>query len=313
MLPDFLRDRVLPSTDPHEIRLRLIRDVMETADCDFGACYRTVKYPDETTLRVFGIQPVGGAVFDAVFAAAEGVAIMSYHGLESITSSKAFEVQRRGTMPAAFVERFWDPPRIRCCVGTNVLDDGGRHVAWIGGFRSLDRPEVPKRAVAQLNERRPAYQDMLVTAHRLEVADPDGATLVIAPDGRVLAASEHASAWLSTAGFDALLDAVARDDVRSTFFRSASVTMCRVDGEIGPALVVTIAPRALLRLPTVMTLSRARRRVAALAGLGLTVPEIAAELGRGAETVRTHLNAVYEGLGIACRAELATALSEMTG
>lgn len=313
MLPEFLRDRVLPSIEPHPIRRRLIDDLMEVAGCDFGACYRLVKHEGDPVVRVFGVQPVGNGVFCDRFSSAEGAPQMRYGDIQDITSTRGFEIQHRETMHPVLLEQCWDPAGICAAIGTNVQDDSGGHVAWFGGFWRDVGATSSRRAVARLSARLPAYRDLLVTALRLEVADPDGATLVIAHDGDILAASEHAAAWMATPGFDQLLDAVARDDIQLTHFRSASVTMTRVDGEIGPALVVTISPRALLRMPPLLTLSRARRRVAALAGLGLTVPEIAAELGRGAETVRTHLNAVYEGLGIACRAELATALSEMTG
>lgn len=61
--------------------------------------------------------------------------------------------------------------------------------------------------------------------------------------------------------------------------------------------------------PYVPTLSPTQHRVATLAANGLTVAEIALELGRSPATVRTHLGNIYARLGVSSRVELLQAMS----
>ena len=56
-------------------------------------------------------------------------------------------------------------------------------------------------------------------------------------------------------------------------------------------------------------LTEAQRQVAELAAGGATVREMAAELERSPHTIKTHLRAIYDRLGIGSRVELTRALS----
>ena len=71
--------------------------------------------------------------------------------------------------------------------------------------------------------------------------------------------------------------------------------------------VIALEPALPGEFPDVLVrLTPAQLNVASLAAAGATNNEIAAALGVGAETVRSHLSAVYEKLGVASRAELAS-------
>jgi DNA-binding CsgD family transcriptional regulator len=58
-------------------------------------------------------------------------------------------------------------------------------------------------------------------------------------------------------------------------------------------------------------LSPVQREVARLAARGATVAEIAQSIGRGSETVRSHLSAAYRRLGVSTRVDLARALASV--
>lgn len=63
----------------------------------------------------------------------------------------------------------------------------------------------------------------------------------------------------------------------------------------------------------VLLLTPAQRRVAERAAGGDSVEQVATHLGRGTETVRTHLRTAYRALGVSNRVELASALGTLPG
>lgn len=317
-LPEYLERRVLPSHDSREVKRALARDLLEATGADVASVYTIVRRVEEQVLRVFGMTVVGNhEEFERALMGCEGMAVGPISTLSSLTSVEQFEVQYREDMPLPLVEMLWDPSAVHGALGVNLLDDDGGHVAWIGAYRLGDSPRFDRRVPPQISLRREPYRDLLIAAHRMSQTELGAATMVMNERGEVLLASTQAEAWLAIAGFrEALMDDLgalqgARDESRYTHFRSASVTLTRVEGEIGRAYVVTVAPQSLMRMPEIMKLSRAQRVVAELAGLGMTVGEIAKELSRSPETVRFHLRTIYEQLGIASRAELVLALREV--
>ena len=86
-----------------------------------------------------------------------------------------------------------------------------------------------------------------------------------------------------------------RDRVTFTLMRSD-------DGE--EAFLATVTPMAGMLIPSAGRLSRTKRQIAAYAAAGCTIEEIANELERSPHTIKTHLKAIYEELGIGSRAEL---------
>lgn len=319
VLPDFLQRRVLPSHDTHEVKRALARDLLEIAGADVASVYTIVRREEEQLLRVFGMTVVGRHEgFERALLGCEGMAVGPVSTLSAITSVEQFEVQLREDMPRPLVELLWDPSAVHGAIGVNLLDDDGGHVAWIGAYRLGDSPRFDRRVPADIAQRLEPYRDLLIAAHRMNRSELGAATMVMDERGEVLLASSQSGAWLEVSGFkEALLSDLetlhhARAQSRHTHFRSAAVTITRVEGTIGRAYVVTVSPQALLRLPEIIKLSRAQRAVAELAGLGLTVAEMAKQLSRSPETVRFHLRSIYDQLGIASRAELAIALRELT-
>jgi DNA-binding NarL/FixJ family response regulator len=88
------------------------------------------------------------------------------------------------------------------------------------------------------------------------------------------------------------------------------VSDAKRNSEDGRAVTVQVrlSPLEYYPLPAGMELTPAQREVARIAVRGATVNEIATHLNRSPETVRSHLRAIYERLGVASRVELAAAL-----
>ncbi|MCZ7681868.1 MAG: LuxR C-terminal-related transcriptional regulator [Sandaracinaceae bacterium] len=143
---------------------------------------------------------------------------------------------------------------------------------------------------------------------------PEGpADIVLDPRGRVRFASLEARAWLERSGFREHLASLVRraDGERppSSTHAGGLIDLVRVHGEVGRVRYLAhVTPARPLRLAPVSALTDAQREIAQLVAAGATVPEVAEMTERSRETVRSHLKAIYERLGVASRAELARAL-----
>ncbi len=147
---------------------------------------------------------------------------------------------------------------------------------------------------------------------------PDGpADLVLDPRGRVRFASVGAQAWLERSGFRehlaGLVRGADRERAPSSTHAGGLIDLVRIHGEGGRVRYLAhVAPMPRLRLAPAAALTRAQQEIAELAAAGATLPEIARMKGRTLETVRAHVKAIYERLGVASRAELARALDAST-
>lgn len=317
VLPAFLQDRVLPSSDPREVQRALLRDLLETTHGDVASIYTIVRRDNEPVLRVFGVMVIGNhPPLEQTLRSFEGLPVGPVAILSSLTSASHFEVQHREDMPDAMVQQVWAPHGVHSCVGINLLDDDGHHVAWIGAFRLGASPLYPRQVPSHLDARIAPYRDLLIAAHRFESTVPNAASFVLDQAGGVVLSTPEAERWLEIPGFrDGLMRDLAElqheaGDHRKTHFRTAALSITCVEGRVGRAYLVSVTPQPHTRLPVVCTLSRVQRSIVELAALGLTISEIAEQLGRSQDTVRFHLKAVYNLLGIASRAELALAMSE---
>ncbi len=72
------------------------------------------------------------------------------------------------------------------------------------------------------------------------------------------------------------------------------------------AVLVNVSAVLAWEVPEVLKLPKMTRRIVAMAARGATNLEIARDLHRSPETIKTHLARAYEALGIGSRAELAT-------
>ncbi len=315
-LPSFLRQRVLPSHNAREAKLALLKDLLEASGGDAGLTHMVVRRPEDDLPRFFGITSLNAPpAFEKVASAMEGQRVPPVKA-SSITTANQFEVQTAKHLPEEFYRQVWQPSAIHSCLGTNLLDDEGNHAAWIGVFRRGESPPFEPRDASTVSSRLTPYRDLMMALTRMCSTDPGDALLVMSETGAVLMASGQGEAWLALPGFrEALLRDLEslhqeRAAQRRTHFRTASITLTRVDGKIGRGYVATISRSPRTQMRPVFLLTRGQREVVDLAGLGASTKEIAQQLGKSQETIRSHLRAIYEQLGISTRAELALALSQ---
>jgi DNA-binding NarL/FixJ family response regulator len=126
-------------------------------------------------------------------------------------------------------------------------------------------------------------------------------------DGRIIAASDTAAAWIaaSPAAAEALaIDALTEIEVGDVCGRRAEL---RAEGGSGGWLWVL--ERAAPGRPAGLTARQAE--VAELVAAGATNAEVARHLSVGEETIKTHVRRIYATLGVTSRIELAARLREL--
>ncbi len=191
-------------------------------------------------------------------------------------------------------------------------DEVVAHVALMRGFGApLFRP-AETRALQRLVE--PVRRAILAADTIERDGAPSGpADLVLDARGRVRFASLEARAWLRRSGFRSHLAQLVRSADRerspSSTHGGGLIDLVRIHGEGGRVRYLAhVTPMRRLRLAPAAALTPVQREIAALVAAGATLPEIAQMTGRSRETVRSHVKAIYERLGVASRAELARAI-----
>lgn len=191
-----------------------------------------------------------------------------------------------------------------------------RFVGLVGGFRA--RPGAAADRV-RLQLEVPRLRTDLIAADGLEQqALPLRGALIARPDGGVSHANTQARAWLERPGVaESLRELVRRaqeaphEEVDClALVDLAEAHLVPVRGASGACYLVQLRPTAAPLLAADAVLSPTRRRIARYAAAGATVAEIAQVVHRSRESVKSHLRAIYEALGVSTRLELAEALAD---
>lgn len=309
--------------DPEAIRRRVLERIAAEAGHDMSIYY-TVRaaggQPEKTGAIVLGAGPdVRAAVFDRCRAMPE--VSFELADLRHPSARERTDFLEDGALfgPAwrasAFVQQIFAP------IGMLhqhrlVVYEGRRFVAWIGGLRAPRERAFGARERIRLSAWVPAVQAALVAADRMERdALPDGpADLVVLPDGEVSHASSRGQAWLEQPELrDRIRRAVrafdAGRDELACVVGAGAAHIVRTVGDGGCRYLVHVTAAAALHLDALAGLTPAQRRVAELAAAGATDAETARALGLRPNSVKAHLRAVYERLGVATRLELARAVA----
>lgn len=197
-----------------------------------------------------------------------------------------------------------------------LVYDGSRLAAAVGVLRtsSMFSPQ-DRRAINSLYE---TVRIAMIAADRVEREQlPKGhESIILSATGEILFFAEDARPWLSVPGFRERIGEVARSlhaadaPLGAVAHGPLQVMMSRLASAKGPScFLARLKPSTPLEKSEDAVLSPVQREVAKLAANGATIAEIAATLGRGTETVRSHLSEVYRRLGVSTRIDLARALS----
>jgi DNA-binding NarL/FixJ family response regulator len=152
--------------------------------------------------------------------------------------------------------------------------------------------------------------------------DPEtshAANIVTDARGRILHASVAAMAWLEMPGFREGLAQLVRTFDRnihqgdSEVLHRARVRLVRLEGDEGVRYlaVVTTLPR--VETTPFAQLPPMQQRIAKIAATGASIRDIASELGRSENTIKTQLRLAYERLGVSSRLELARLIDSQSG
>lgn len=194
-----------------------------------------------------------------------------------------------------------------------LLFDGPRLLGRLSlTFQSLPRAGYRKPALP--NQLVPELVALFTAADRLQNAELDGrAQFVVRPNGVIAYASTGGERWL-TGERRALIASVVRRADRGpldpvTIIDGAALTLVRMHGSD----VVYLAMVSAAKVPELTadhTLTPRQREIAEYAVAGATNVEIAATLRLSPDTVHDHMKAIYQRLGVACRAELVRVLQD---
>ncbi len=309
---------------PRVIVGRLFEVLQAAAGTRCAFAYETVQVGRR--LYFAEVQASGPPDFRRAAAALEGQSVFRYvcpvdAPEEEVWPGELNPVGRFGTTGRRAVaglgarSMLWQVAGIRSTLGMTVMHDD----MLVGGIALVRLNGEPGFGRVDINAARALEADTVrwfSAAWRRRIADsrPPGSRSYIVFDraGRLRSVSRGASRWLADEAVRARLGELAASFARGAsrpeaFVRRAPVRFEPLDGEGGSVLAI-VEEAAAHRPGPREKLTDAQRRVADLAVAGATVKEIAAGLKRSPETVRDHLKAIYERLGIGSRVELGRVL-----
>ncbi|MCB9550240.1 MAG: helix-turn-helix transcriptional regulator [Myxococcales bacterium] len=311
----------LEASDPGALRAQVVASVVAQAGADVGLFYGQARLSDgrlsptnvTATEDAAGMSEALGQGFVPMPDGTQTARRATRAFLDASTLFGSWEAFAARPATGYVRERFGLGDQIRL-----LAYQGCRCLGWIGAFRRWGQPRFTpsdRRRLAGLVE---SVTSTLAAATALaEDGLPGGsAYLIAAPDGRVAHASPEAAPWLARPGFQAELARTVRDHDRgatpapAVALEEADASFARLHGEAGSVYLVCLRPLRRLTLSPLASLSPTQMRVAEYLAAGARRSEIAAALEVSAETVRSHVRAVYERLEVATPMELARLLEE---
>lgn len=307
--------------DAPAIRRRLLDAMCAVVDASCAFTHETVQIGRR--LYFADVLPVGADDFCEATQRLEGRSVFEFVRRVDARPDEAWPgdlhpierfavVDRSDVRPLGAWPMYWQPARLRSTLGMTVVHDG----VLYGGLacaRRLGESPFGRAELAAIRGIEAALARWFVAACRRAAggcnAPGSQSFVVFDPDGRPLSTSHGAAAWIRSAPvidrLGRLAAALSASAVHRAvhFVHRAPVRFERLDGPAARVLAI-VEEGGHHRPGAREKLTDAQRKVADLAVAGATVKEIAADLGRSPETVRDHLKAIYERLGIGSRVEL---------
>jgi DNA-binding CsgD family transcriptional regulator len=310
--------------EPRAARLQILRLIGELTRSSRGLCYCMIQHQN----RPYATEPVGFGPpeFMEAIQSIEGRCLEDLLELsdgsraELLTDDPFFNRTLRVSdvlevKDIPLYRIFFQPLGIRWLFGRYIIKKGVTK-GWIGVYRTLDEPCFSRRDQVRLR----TYSDDLfrlldetMEAGRWKVR-PSGMIGMMDEQGEVLQASADAANWFKDGDVCGELREAAReflqgeDHQRKLFVRRHAVELHRMVGDESQSAHVRITPTEFLEIPVMATLTPGQRRVAKLLLAGATIGEVSSELDISQETVRSHVKAIYERMGVSNRVELFDAL-----
>jgi DNA-binding CsgD family transcriptional regulator len=302
-------DASAASQDARRLRVELLQRLLRLVDADAAIFHDIVYAPDDGVIRVGALFAVGApAVVEFVPSLAGTPYSLTELEVDNCPRLDQWSVAQKPEIPAAMAQMAWEPAGIHSALSLDV-SDGGRLAGQIAAVRVGARPPFGAAEVRKCLPHTELFRTGLQAACSLARSSSYDCAFIARTDG---------APWMTHRGEPGPIAALAalarprieglmeRGDRTDQFFAGRSrVTLARLTANGGEeAVLVTSTPMLGMEARAVHTMSLVRRRIAALAGAGATINEIASTLERSPHTVREHLKHIYAELGIGCRAEL---------
>lgn len=294
----------IPASTDLEMRREMLAVLLERLGADHGATGRIVV--DGGRLVILGLVAIGPESFIAPRRQDQGQALGSLGvGVEGFWSFNTFRPEKGAHLPVDLRAKYWGLSGVHSSLAMNV-GRSGQYIGYIGVFRAGDRKPFGAAELAAARAMSPWAVDVFERAIQADdTHDVHAGDYVVGEDGAVRFASGEPSAQpAGTIGRCAREFLCGARDGES-IVGSWRLSMSRLVGSDAQAALVRVRRVGGGHAPQLARLSDVKRRVAALAGAGATVPEIATTIGRQPETVRAHLKDIYAALGVGSRVELA--------
>ncbi len=228
---------------------------------------------------------------------------------------------------AGLIVQLWRPHLIKACLGLIIIH-AGRIMGWIGVYRHDHEPDFTAADKAALRPYIAIVTERLVQcSRRASALYPDSESYAVFSNSGTLQKSTPAmERWCTEETYrEALSAAVSRfvaggeKEDHVLIGRGRVKLLCLGEsGASGPPrasphstgtqggdlIIARVIQGVHPKAPVGLRLTPALRKVADIAVLGATVPEIARSLEKSPETVRVQLRDIYQRLGLASRIEL---------
>lgn len=307
-----LNTLLLNVQDPNTLRARWMEHICAAFEATHAVCHNIGFDPEDGQLKLCDVQCFGPADY---VERAMGLNGTPAHDLGvdagNAAALNSATLYRVADLPEALYELVWRPFGLASCISYNAVEDG-RFCGHISVYRTVEADaqftEDALTGPARAWERATVRLLAITRAMELDRAFGHRGAIVCTPDGApwMVADAAHTQPALPPHVVEAIRAFAAGEAQRHDLFvRRQRVSLTRLHSASGDrAVLVMIHPMLPYQVKDILRLTPTQRRICAYLANGATTTEVAAAMCRSAETIRSHIKAIYARLGIGSRAEL---------